>query len=1815
MVNFGDPHSPSPFVIVCSHNGTGTGKWLDDRTWVFDFEKDLPGAAQCEFSVRDFLRDLSGQPIKVEKYRFRTSGPDAEVLEPSPYGRIDERQEFILDFNAPLGPRALEGRAFCEVAGLSERIEAEVFQGEARKATLAKAETPDRETTQVFRCKRPLPNDAEVSLVLDQGIKARSGLSSVAKQSFDFQVRPAFRARVTCPRINARAACNPLTPINVYFTSAVSLKDANRVRLTSSDGRVLIPKISESESASSTVESLRFDGPFQEKSTFKLTLPPALKDEVGRDLVNAAQFPMTIRTDGYPPLAKFSSDFGVIESSNPVLPITLRNLDVDKTNLKLSTPGKYAFVRESGDKFVIDWLRHLNGVRYGRALPNPDPKKPPIKQPENSFSILDQVNAVTAFAVAKPGGGQEFEVVGIPLPGPGFYVVEVASPRLGEAYLGHKSSFHTHTAALVTNMVVHFKKGRESSLAWVTSLDSGKPVADAQVTVSDCNGKAKWQGKTDRQGRAQILEELGEPPYCRNWNGGWFVSARVKQDRTFTLTSWDNGIESWRFSLPTAKTWGPIIAHSVLDRSLLSQGETLEMKHFIRRRTGSGFGFLPQESLPNKLSITHAGSDQTYTQSVKFDSQGIAVSSWKIPNEARLGAYRITLSRDKAGRVPAESFESGEFEVAAFRLPTMRAQLNLTQIELINPRSVAVDIGIQYLSGGGASLQPVMLRHQVEPRTYSSDAFPDTRFANGNIKVGLIRDDGPEGEPEIASKPFAQKATLDAAGAARLTVSDLPEAGTLQTLRLELDYQDANGETQTVSRRETIWPAQHIPGVSIPEWNVRDKLRYRLTVIDTKGNAVPGARVESDIFTVKTYSHRKRLIGGFYAYENQREVKRVADGCSGVTDASGNLYCESRPPARGNLIIRVKTTDPAGRTVFANNEVWVTGDDDAWFPGSESDRMDVLAERPRYEPGQVARLQVKMPFQSATALVSVEREGVLDSFVVPLTSKDPTVEVPIKASYAPNVAVSVMVVRGRVGNPAATAQIDLAKPAYKLGVVGLRVGERGHALNVDVATPKSVYKVREQVPVTVKVSRQDGGNLPEGTEILVAAVDESLLELAPNSSWKLLDVMMSTRPWEVDTSTAQMQVVGKRHFGRKSLPPGGGGGKLPTRELFDTRVMWQARVKVDANGTAELKIPLKDSLSSFRIVAVAHAGVGFYGDGSTSIQTRQDLMLLSGLPPLVREGDKFEAGFTVRNGSTEVQRVSLTPTSLADGAPIQLDARSITLKPGEARQITWSVEVPASIQKLSWKLKAQSKLGSDEIAVSQQVLPAIPVKVVQATLLQVDKPVSMNISKPSGALVGRGGLTVNASASLAGDLAEMRDHMRSYPFTCTEQRVSRALALKDSKLWDDTISRLPAHLDDRGLLKYFASDYLKGDVVLTAYVLASANAAGREIPDQLRDTLLDGLSSYIEGRQTDGGLGFADQHLRRLIVIEALARYGKANPAMLDTVSSTPDGLPTSSLLDYISILSRVDRIPERDAKLNQATNQLRARMTLRGTSLTLSEDRRDNLWWLMVSPDLNAARALSVLQDIPEMQEDLPRLARGLMARQKFGKWDLTTANAWARIALDSFAARLEETPIAGVTQVELDGTARNVVWPKGGPVELPMPETQRELKISHKGDGKPWVTVTSRAAVPLKASFDNGYRIRQEVAPVMQAKPGAWSRGDLVRITLNVDAQADSNWVVVNAPLPAGATVMGSGLLRDSAMFASADNTGRGPSPTFVERTFESYRAYYDWVPKGALTLEYTIRVNNPGVFTLPPIRVEALYQPDKYGELPSPSWEVMP
>jgi alpha-2-macroglobulin len=192
---------------------------------------------------------------------------------------------------------------------------------------------------------------------------------------------------------------------------------------------------------------------------------------------------------------------------------------------------------------------------------------------------------------------------------------------------------------------------------------------------------------------------------------------------------------------------------------------------------------------------------------------------------------------------------------------------------------------------------------------------------------------------------------------------------------------------------------------------------------------------------------------------------------------------------------------------------------------------------------------------------------------------------------------------------------------------------------------------------------------------------------------------------------------------------------------------------------------------------------------------------------------------------------------------------------------------------------------------------------------------------------------------------------------------------------------------------------------------------------------------------------------------------------------------------------------------------------------------------------------------------------------------------------------------------------SVRSVDWqaqPQGASELLPWGPA---LQARHEGGGRPWLAVQMLAAVPLQAPLAAGYRITRSVSGVQRARPDAWTRGDIVRVRLEIEAVGDMAWVVVSDPVPAGAALLGGGLGRDSAIATRGERREGSAWMAFEERAAEAWRGYFEWLPRGRHVVEYTMRLNASGRFALPPTRVEAMYAPETFGETPNEAIEVRP
>ncbi len=1858
MVPLGDPRATPPAKLTCPVGANG--RWVDTQTFVYDFEKALPGGLTCKVDLVDKLASARGAQVEGAKsFTIDTGGPSARGVLSGNGSNIEEEQVFLVATNVAPTAASVGANAYCAVDGIGEKIAVDVLKPEVAATILdglgednwqlrnflEQAGQPQKLPTEAadkakmlativpVKCRRPLPAGRDVALVWDAGIASADGRTAGRLQRFDFTVRKAFEARWECSRVNPQAGCNPVSDAHVRFAAPIPMAQAKGIRLTFADGTVREPKIADDDRSDPEIADLDFKGPFPEAQAATLTLPAGIKDASGRPLANAERFPLQVKFDPAPPLVKFAAPFGILEAKEGgVLPVTVRAVEPQLAQRVASIGGNSLRV-DGSDAQVADWLRKLDKANENDFREEGPEDKDGNRKSVNYTGATSLLNgAGTALKLGLPGAGKQFEVVGVPLAKPGFYVVELASPILGKALLGRDATRYVAAGALVTNMVVHFKWGRESSLAWVTALDSGKAVAGADVRITDsCSGQMLARGKSDGQGRLLVTSGIPEPETYGSCDENstahpLMVSARTGDDFSFTLTDWGQGIRPYDFDLPYGYSARDDILHTVFDRTLMKQGETVNMKHILRKPVGAGFALA--QGIEGTLRLSHRGSETQFDMPVKIGADGVGESSWTAPASAPMGDYDLNVM------VGDKTINTGQsIRVDEYKLPTMRASVTGPKEALVRPKLVPLDLFVSYLSGGGASNLPVALRTAFSTSYVDPSGWDGWTFGGAALKEGTTPLDGDGNAPETPM-PLSQTlpVTLNQEGTAQTQIEIAQAIDTTTAMTVEMDYLDANGETLTASRTLLLNPASVKLGMKTDGWLMRDRdLRLQFVALDAENKVKKGQRVSVELYTRETITARRRLIGGFYAYDNQSKVTKIAASCSATTDDKGLASCKLDPGVSGEVVAVATTTDADGNVARAVRTVWLAGEDDWWFGGDNGDRMDLIAEQKEYKSGETAKFQVRMPFRSATALVTVEREGVLSSFVTELSGKDPVVSVPMPGAYAPDVYVSVMAVRGRIGGwslwwaelarrwnlpffsregAEPTALVDLAKPSYRIGIAKVKVGWEGHTLGVKVTADKPKYTVRDTAQVDVAVTQPDG-KPAKSAEIAFAAVDEALLQLQPNDSWQILDAMMGDRTLDVLTSTAQTQVVGKRHYGKKAVEAGGGGGDASavTRDDFKPVLLWKGRVTLDANGHARIPVQLSDALSSFKMVAIATSGPSLFGTGMASVRTSQDLQLFSALPPLVRTGDFFGASFTLRNSSDKPMRVTATVKvnpGIANGKPLTVD-----LAPGSAQAVTWNLTAPEGLSKLDWTVEAKSADGKaiDRVAVSQEIVPAVPFEVWAATLARVGTGGNIPISPPAGALPGSY-VDVKLSDSLAPPLAGVRAYMSAYPYNCFEQQLSRAVVLGDTAAWGTLAGAIPTYQDSDGLIRYFPGEW-PGSEALTAYALSMTAEAGFAMPDTAKGRAIEALKAVIEGRLKRDAYGPVDNRLLKVASLAALARNGASTPALLGAIDIAPADMPTGALADWMIAIDRTSGLRNAAALRSTAEATLRKRLVFEGTRIDLT-DAGTAPWWMMVSGDEMVLKALGAVLGRPGWDNEGPKMMVGVALRQRRGSWDTTPANAWGTIVARRFATLYPASAVTGTTTVSLGGVSRTQGWPMAATAAaLRLPAVAGPLTLAQSGGAGPWANVSVSAAVPLVQPLFAGYRMTKTTEMVSQKAKGRLTRGDVMKVTITVDATADRNWVVVSDPVPPGATIVGS-LGGQSSILGNLTG-GEGIQPSYVERGRDAWRGYFQWVSRGRFTVSYVVRLNGVGRFGLPPTRVEAMYSPEIRAALPNKGMEV--
>ena len=925
---------------------------------------------------------------------------------------------------------------------------------------------------------------------------------------------------------------------------------------------------------------------------------------------------------------------------------------------------------------------------------------------------------------------------------------------------------------------------------------------------------------------------------------------------------------------------------------------------------------------------------------------------------------------------------------------------------------------------------------------------------------------------------------------------------------------------------------------------------------------------------------------------------------------------------------------------------------------------------------------IQSPWERATALLTTEREGIRSHRQFALTSTQQSISVPIEEGDIPNVFVSVLLVKGRTNAPpppeaaasgASTPQNDTSdpgKPSFRLGYVELKVEDASKRLTVALAANRQEYRPGNAATVTVAVKDRQGAGAP--SEVTLWAVDYGVLSLTGYRTPDILRSVYVEKALQVMTTDNRQRVVSRRVLTPKGDTDGGGGGADAgagtLRKDFRVLAFWVGSVATDANGHADVEVKLPESLTTYRIMAVAADRRSRFGAADSEVRINKPLTLKPTFPRFLAVGDKASFGAVVTSqlpaaGTAVVTIKSLDPDVLLfDGATEQ----TLPIDGGGSVEARFDA-AGRTIGRA--RVQMTAALGSEKDAFEEvipvEILASPETVAAHGETTEVTAPAAERLEIPAGVVPGYGGLHVELSSTAMVGLGEGARYLVEYPYGCAEQRGSRAMALllagdlgdafslpgvdtaKMRPAVQQTLKELERFQCSSGGFAYWPGACSSTSPYLTAYLLhVFRNAA------DLKYTVDAGMRSrayaYLEkelAQKPPVNEGWWPSYTAwQAFAVKVLVEGGRNQDSNLTRLYGYRERMPVFALA-YLhdALVARGTTRAETPARLVELRRRMANAVLPEAASAHVEELDDPYLLWLWSSNVRSTAIVLGTLVRAGADQSEIRPIVRWLMAAREGGRWGNTQENAHAMEALVAYYRKYETTipsfdAVVTLGTEELareqfrgrttESTSRDL--PMATVLSRAQPGTTQPLTFRKEGDGTLFYTARFRYAADrlFQAGLDSGFRITRSYAPYVEKRSrpaaSAYKAGDLVRVTLTFALTKERRFVAVTDPLPAGFEAVESWFATTAAALGSAqDDRGEAAGDwtawwrrggfDHVERHDDRIQLFATRLGAGRHEFSYVVRATTAGTFRTAPARAEEMYEPEVFGRTATAVIEV--
>jgi uncharacterized protein YfaS (alpha-2-macroglobulin family) len=1330
---------------------------------------------------------------------------------------------------------------------------------------------------------------------------------------------------------------------------------------------------------------------------------------------------------------------------------------------------------------------------------------------------------------------------------------------------------------VVTDLGLTTMAGNDGLHVMVRSLGTAAPVGNVALRLVAVNNEVLGEATTDAEGYARFA-----PGLMRGTGGGapgLLVAETGAGDYSFLDLSrspmdlTDRGVEG-------REPPQPLDVFLTTERGIYRAGETVYTTTLVRDATANAVTGIPLTAI-----VTRPDGKESSRMPIADQGLGGNVTPYELSADAMRGTWRIAVHAD----VDAPPLAEVSFLVEDFQPERLDFDLTAAAEALSPAEPVEVDVNARFLYGAPAANLSVegetVLNAARDLDPYPGYVFglaDETFNATTEPLDGTATDDAGHATVSV-EMPGAVVTSLPLEATVNVRVLDsgarpvernlsLPVRGTSGRLGIKPLFEGAAGENGPVA--------------------------FELIAVGPDGarTALRGARWS--LYELRTQFQWYRSDGR-WNYERIETQSRVANGTVDIT---------TDRPARveasvewGSYRLVVETPDAAALPASFDFEA-------GWYVEAKAldtpEALKVSLDKALYEPGETAEVHIETRF-NGIALVMVVDDRLITTETVEVTDNVADVSLPVTRDWGPGAYVTAVLYR-----PMDIEAKRMPARAIGLSWAGIDPGDRD--LNVAIDAPD---EMRPRQDMQVELSLAD---LPAGTTayVTLAAVDVGILNLTRYETPDPEGYYFGRRRLGMAIRDIYNQLIDRMQGVRGTVRSGGDAGfaRFEGEPPTETLVAYHSGVvEVGADGTARLSVPVPDFNGSVRLMAMAWTAAGV-GHAERDVLVRDPVVVTASLPHFLAPGDQSRLALDLTSVEDVTGAVGLSVRSETGAVSVDTTSaeRAVELQVGTRQQVL----IPISGEAIGKDVLHVDATLPDGTVLAKSInidvrLNEPPMATTDFITLQPNADLTVTTDRFEGLVPGTASVQVSASGAGRLNVPAILRALDRYPYGCTEQLTSRAIALvylndvavsaglaTDPEIRERVKKALAGVLANQSASGSFGlwSPDSRGDLWLDAYVtdfLTRARQHGFAVPAEALQLALDNLKNRVAyaGDFESGGEDIA-------YALYVLAANGRAAigdlryyaEAKLDNFAT-----PLAKAQIGAALALYGDRL-RADAVFRVAVGDLPAEAVGRYRS-DYGSALRDGAAILTLASEARAEIDLVSLSS--RVEED--RLTAQYTSTQE-DAWSLLAAHALMQASSEpSLMVDGERTSGPLFRSLDAEGLA---IAP---------------LVIANAGDRPVEVGITVRGVPEVaEPAGGNFYRLARSYY-TLDGEPvdlSAVEQGARLVVVLDVITnEAEGARLVLNDPLPAGFEIDNPHILAGGDV-AALDWLNLVSNPAHVE--FRADRFIAAWVLQagGATQFQfaYVVRATSPGAFLHPAALVEDMYRPERRARTDSGSVEVV-